>query len=496
MALAYVLDRLSKDPNVRLTNYAEFLELHPPEWEAEIHDNSSWSCVHGVERWRSDCGCNSGRGWHQKWRGPLRDALNQLKGRLDEIYTQHAESLFADPWAARDGYVSVILDRKPETVHQFLAQFGRPNLSEEQVREALWLTEMQRHGLLMFTSCGWFFDELSGLETVQCLRYAARAIQLARHFQAELEDDFVKILEKAPSNLPEYKNGRVVWENLVQPQRIDFDRVLAHYAIGLIYRDRQEHDRVYCYDLETIDQDVQSRGNTHVALGRLRVRSRLTWNEAETGFLVLHFGGLDFHAVLRKAGSQEEYDAIKKKLLELYATGSMADVTAFATEEFKGVVYRVSDLFLEEQRRVIGIVLGDRFAEYRQTFDRLAEPDEDVVHQLGRLRYPIPRDARGVHRLVRRPALAGNRPFRQRREPVADQAPRRARQGVGLPAQPRNHRPGHRTGAERRAGRDQPERRPTQAGGAPAACSRPRDSSGSTSTCGKNRTGCSPPTRR
>src|SRR5207244_1681909 len=184
MALAYVLDRLRQHPDVRLTNYGEFLDLHPPEWEVEIHENSSWSCVHGVERWRSNCGCNSGRGWQQEWRGPLRDAFNGLKGQLDELFTTQAGELFPDPWQARDDYVAIILDRSDTSVRQFLESHQLRSQDPDAIPRALWLLEMQRHGLLMYTSCGWFFDEISGLETTQCLRYAARAIQLARHFGA------------------------------------------------------------------------------------------------------------------------------------------------------------------------------------------------------------------------------------------------------------------------------------------------------------------------
>src|SRR5205807_1522942 len=111
MALAFVLERLRQDPNIRLTNYGEFLELHPPEWEVEIHENSSWSCVHGVERWRSDCGCNTGRGWHQKWREPLRQALDSLKQQLDQVFVTEGAKFFSEPWAARDGYIDVVLQR-------------------------------------------------------------------------------------------------------------------------------------------------------------------------------------------------------------------------------------------------------------------------------------------------------------------------------------------------------------------------------------------------
>lgn len=394
MALAYVLDQLSRDPNIRLTNYGEFLELHPPEWEVEIHDNSSWSCVHGVERWRSNCGCNSGRGWQQEWRGPLRHAFDQLKQQVDDLFVQQGAACLKDPWAARDAYIDVILDRNSDVLGDFFKTHGQPNLDKDGTRRALWLLEMQRHALLMYTSCGWFFDEISGLETVQCLRYAARAIQLARHFDKDYEEAFVKALEPAQSNVPEFGNGRAVWEKLIRPDRVDLDRILAHYAISLIFRERQERTRVYCYDLETHDQEVRSRGASHLAIGRLRVRSRLTGNEAETAFLVVHYGGLDFHAILRKAPGTEEYDAFKAKLLNLYDTASLAEVTALVAAEFPGEAYHLPELFVEEQRRIIGIVLQERFPEYRQAFENVANADEDLIFQLGRLHYPMPRGMR------------------------------------------------------------------------------------------------------
>jgi alpha-amylase/alpha-mannosidase (GH57 family) len=392
MALAYVLYKLHEDPNLTLTNYGEFLELHPPEWEAEIWDNSSWSCAHGVERWRSDCGCKSRGDWQQKWRGPLREAFNSLKDRLDALFIERGKELFPDPWAARNGYIDVILDRSDESVQRFLEKYARPALPAERVREALWLLEMQRHALLMYTSCGWFFDEISGLETTQCLRYAARAMQLARHFELDYEEDFLTILEKAPSNLPNvFKSGRDLWEQLIRPAKIDLDRVLAHFAISSIYRPATGTARVYLYDIETLDHEAASRGGNHLVMGRLHVRSRLTQNEADTSFVVIHYGGLDFYTVLRRPRSTAEYEEAKKKFFQTYETGSLAELTALVTREFDGEVHHLDDLFTDERRRIIDIVLHDRFEEYVQTFERLADQDEDVLNRLGRMRYPIPR---------------------------------------------------------------------------------------------------------
>jgi alpha-amylase/alpha-mannosidase (GH57 family) len=396
MALAYVLDRLRQCSDVRLTNYGEFLELHPPEWEVEIHDNSSWSCVHGVERWRADCGCRMRGDWRQGWRGPLRESLDRLKGRLDGFFGTRGRECFPDPWGARDAYVEVILDRSPESLQRFFQKHAYPDLDEVLTREAVWLLEMQRHALLMYTSCGWFFDEISGLETAQCLRYAARALQLAGQFGRDFEAELVAGLEKAPSNLPQYPNGRAVWERLIRPARVDLERVLAHLAISLIYRPREDRLRVYCYDVEALDQEIHARGSNHVAVGRLRVRSLLTADSAEAAFTVIHYGGLDFYTVLRKAPQAAEYEGFKGRLRETYRTGSLADVTALVVREFEGEVHRLDDLFAEEQRRVIGIVLQDRFEDYRRSFERLANQDEDVLERLGQLHYPVPRPLRAA----------------------------------------------------------------------------------------------------
>ena len=396
MALAYVLDRLRQHPEVRLTNYGEFLELHPPEWEVEIHENSSWSCAHGVERWRSDCGCKMRGDWHQAWRAPMRQALDQLKSRLDTLYGTRGRECFRDPWAARDAYIDVLLDRSPAALQRFFHKYAYPDLDDLLTRVALWLLELQRDALLMYTSCGWFFDEISGLETTQCLRYAARAVQLAKHFDRDFEAEVIENLEKAPSNLPQVRNGRGVWEQMIRPARVDLERVLAHHAISLIYRPRQDRLRVYCYDIESLDQEVHGRGSNHLAFGRLRARSLLTTNTAEASFVVIHYGGLDFYTVLRRARTPQEYADFKVRLLQTYRTGSLADVTALVVREFAGDVHRLDDLFAEEQRRVVGIVLQDRFADYQRSFERLVNQDEDVLNRLGQLHYPVPKPLRAA----------------------------------------------------------------------------------------------------
>jgi alpha-amylase/alpha-mannosidase (GH57 family) len=390
MALAYALEKLENEAGVRLTNYGEFLERHPPDWEVEIRERTAWSCAHGIERWASDCGCRMRGDWHQRWRAPLRKALDHLKEQLDHLFSTRGRECFPDPWAAREAYIEIIFDRSQKSVRHFMKCHGHPDLDDSQVRDALRLLEMQRHGMLMFTSCGWFFDDISGIETLQCLHYAAHAIHLAKGFQRDFEKKFVQALKAAPSNLAQFATGRGVWETLIQPAVVDLDRVLAHYAVSLIYSPRVSRTTVLSFDVEVLDEQVRNRAATHLAVGRLRVRSRQTWEDAESAFVVIHYGGLDFHTVLKPMPNAKEYDSFMKRLLDTYRDRSMADVTALVAREFDGKTYRLEDLFVDEQRRIIGIVLQDRVEDYQRTFDRLAMQDDDVINRLGRMTYPIP----------------------------------------------------------------------------------------------------------
>lgn len=197
---------------MQLTNYSHFLSLFPSQYEVQIHENTSWSCVHGIERWRSDCGCKAGRGngkWHQKWRAPLREALNWLRDELIPVYENTAARLVNDPWTARNDYINVLLHKRSEKSKQdFITQHAiRPLSNKEQV-QLFRLMEMQRQMMQMFTSCGWFFDEISDIETNQILQYANRAIYYAKQvINIDLHDEFIKKLSQAPSNV--YQDGAV-----------------------------------------------------------------------------------------------------------------------------------------------------------------------------------------------------------------------------------------------------------------------------------------------
>lgn len=228
MALAYAIHHIERNGLARLTNYGEYLGQYPPTQEVQIIENTSWSCGHGIERWRSNCGCNTGghSNWTQEWRAPLRVALDWLRDRTAGLYGQKGSRLFHDPWLARNNYIDVILNRCRASVDEFLRRHTTRHLTGDEEVSALKLLELQRHAMLMYTSCAWFFDELSGIETLQVLQYAGRVLQLSRDFfDAGFESGFLDRLERAKSNIPGNQDGRVLYEKFVRPAAIDLQKV-------------------------------------------------------------------------------------------------------------------------------------------------------------------------------------------------------------------------------------------------------------------------------
>jgi alpha-amylase/alpha-mannosidase (GH57 family) len=219
MALAYMLHHVEMNQMAQLTVYGEFLEKFPPTHEVEIINDTSWSCFHGIERWRSHCGCRLDvtAQWSQEWRKYLREVLDWLRDELANIFQAGLGVYCNAPWSARDQYISVILDPTEANRQKFLKEIGVKSDPNES-RQVFALLEMQRYALLMYTSCGWFFDDISGLETVQILQYAARAMQLAKEVAGkDLEEKFLQLLGPAKSNIPEMGDGWTIYHRFVKP---------------------------------------------------------------------------------------------------------------------------------------------------------------------------------------------------------------------------------------------------------------------------------------
>src|ERR1035437_9208547 len=235
MALSYAMHWIEDHGHAKLTNYGEFLEKFPPQWEAEVVEDTSWSCAHGVERWRSDCGCNGGKaGFNQQWRGPLREALDYLRDATAPLAEQLAAPLLVDLWAARDAYIDLVLDRSTASKDRFSPRHATHVLTPAERTTVLELLELERHTQLMYTTCAWFFDEISGIETVQIIAYAGRVLQLARKLFGDtaifsqtglaLEGRFLEILATAKSNVPEIGDGAELYRRYVTAIRIGLEQ--------------------------------------------------------------------------------------------------------------------------------------------------------------------------------------------------------------------------------------------------------------------------------
>lgn len=394
MALAYALNHFESSGAAKLTNYGEFLEKHPPTHQVEIHERTAWSCAHGVGRWERDCSCHTGAhpGWNQAWRGPLRAALDWLRDEVAPRFECAAGELLRDPWAARDAYIGVVLDRATESVEAFVRQHARQDLAAAQYSRLLRLMELQRHGMLMYTSCAWFFDEISGMESVQVLQYAARVIQLVREvFDEDLEPAFLERLAAAPSNVAEFGDGRRVYERLVRPMAVDLMKVAAHYAISSLFEDYGAEAAIYGYVLRTEAREVFENGPMRLAVGRVHVTSRITGSANVVSYAVLHQGDHNLTGGVREFQRVDAYQSLRDEAVALFRAADTPGMVRFLDQQFKAATYSLRSLFREEQRRILRRVLDSRLRQAETAHRELYQNHAPLLRVLAGLDFPLPR---------------------------------------------------------------------------------------------------------
>lgn len=400
MALSYCLHSLEKDENINLTIYGEFLEKFPPEYEAEIIENTSWSCYHGVERWRSDCGCSTGGNgdWNQKWREPLRQAFDDIREKLIVLYEEQMEPYTSDPWGVRNKYVQVILNRDYENVKRFLDENFGSDLSEEEEVKLLKLLEMQYHAMLMYTSCGWFFDEVTGIESMQDIFYATRAIQLAEEVSGDsYEPDFVESLKKIPSNLPEYGTVHKAYELYVKPTELDMIRIGAHYAISSVFEEFPEEVTLYNFSATTKASHSYEAGKQKLIIARTEFRSDITWEKVDISYAVLYMGDHHIFGGVRQYISNEALDELHSKMSSFFEKGNMYEIFNLMDKHFGNHNYSFWHLFRDEQHLIMKQVMENnlRGAEgamqqmYDNTYPLLKTFQEINMNVPSRLKLPV-----------------------------------------------------------------------------------------------------------
>jgi len=393
MALAYALHLLESQPSAHLTNYAQFRAISPPKFEVEIVEDTSWSCAHGIERWRSNCGCSSGDhpGWNQAWRAPLRAAFDRLRERLDPMYRTLAADLLRDPAEAWEQYLSVIRDRSDGRRTEFLARHARRPLDPaEQIR--VWkLLEMERHLELMYTSCGWFFDEVSGLESSQVIQYAGRAVQLARELgDPGAEEALVEALRAAPSNLPEIGTAATVYDRYVRPTRIDLLKVCAHYAVGSLFETYGPRTPIDAFWVEQREEIQRQIGAARLSFGVATVTSAITTEAAEITYGVVHLGGLNLLGGARIFRGRDAFQELVTSVDAAFELGDLPAILENMTRRFDGLHYSLRSLFRDRQRQVIRQILDGVMEGAERNLRQVYLESAPLLRFLSYQRIPFP----------------------------------------------------------------------------------------------------------
>ena len=396
MALSYVLGVKAKDLGFEITNYGEFLEMYPPEYEVDIKPVSSWSCSHGVGRWKDDCGCSTGAlpGWNQKWRKPLRDALDYLRDELIKLCSAEGAKYYKDFWDARNKYIDVILDRSEENVNKFLKENCISSFKMKDKTNALKLMEIQRFCMLMYTSCGWFFAEISGIETVQIMKYAARAIQLAGAFtKTNYEEKFTNILAKAKSNIEEYDNGKKIYEKFVKPSVVCIEHIVCHWAISSLYTKLSELDEIYCYKIKKTNYKVVTNGHAQLVMGRIEVTSKITYEKWDMGFAMLKTPDSEFYCSVKECtpdDTPEKMAAAAKLLTETFMSNVLLETLKGFEKHYSAKFYSLKDVLLDKRKTILDNVLKSRLTKVADTYEELYEELRTPVEHLAKLGMDIP----------------------------------------------------------------------------------------------------------
>ncbi|HAM36304.1 MAG TPA: glycoside hydrolase [Elusimicrobia bacterium] len=364
MGLAHLLTRELPALGVEVVNYGHYLAKHPPQWEVELKPGSdgrgtSWSCAHGVARWTDACGCGA-EGRQLLWRRPMREALDWLRDHLAVVYEREGGRIFHDPWQARDGYIDVILDRSEASVARFMTERLKVPDEPEVRQKALRLLEMQRNAMLMYTSCGWFFSDISGIEAVQNLQYAARAVELAREAAGvELEGGLTARLKLAPSNYPVHRDGEGVYRNLAAAGRVPQDSVAAHHAVSTIFAEPPQGWPLGHFQATSSDVVRHRASGTRLSVGRVTLRDGVTTSSFSRVFLSAALPDYTIAACVRPADvPQAEYDALVQRVLQI--DGASLDLAELGGGLFPGKRYALQDLLSDEQERVLACIIERR----------------------------------------------------------------------------------------------------------------------------------------
>jgi len=392
MALADCLNFIEENQKATLTNYAAFLERFLPQFEVEIHENTSWSCAHGVERWRSNCGCRVGTDekWTQEWRKPLRDTLDWLRDKLIPIFEKEGGMLFRDVWATRNDYILTMLKREEPYLVSFVQDHAIRTLDQKEITRALRLLAMQRYALYMFTSCGWFFDEVSGIETLQILQYANRALHFAERIKGtdDLHDEFVDRLRQVPSNV--YPNAAEAYNLRIKPSEVNLERVGMHYAVASLFEEEPEQIPIFNFIAESDSLDRWIAGAQRLVVGSSSIKSRTTLTQKHFFFAVLYLGQQNILANFSLDMSREDFDRMRERLSEAFLAADLTSVIGVMQEYFGPEKYTIWHLFRDEMRKILEEITEESMVQIDAASREFYRDNYQLMSGIQQMGIPVP----------------------------------------------------------------------------------------------------------
>lgn len=397
--LAHTLCVEAQARGFSLTNYGAFLDAFPPQMEVEIKhgpagEGTAWSCAHGVGRWRADCGCSAGarEGWNQAWRGPLRHALDLLRDEAARLFDKSRGDLFRDPWAARDAYIELMLD-DAVTKEDWLQHHAAHRLKARAQQEAMSLLEIQRYTQLMYTSCGWFFADISGIEAVQILKYAGRVLDLMEEVGVDApRDRFLAVLAGAKSNLHEMGTGADVFSRFVEPLRVSASRAASHLGLSAVVNDTPDVGTVARYKFQRSLVRRQKHGRLTLMTARYELEDAATGRHHDYAVVAMYFGGIDFYCALRPFSGAHVFSLAAGRLWSAFRTSTLPMMLRLAAEEFGPEEHGLESLVSEGRHRIGELLFADIVDRFAQEHALLYESNLRVMEILGQSGFAFPKE--------------------------------------------------------------------------------------------------------
>ncbi len=396
MALAYIVQIGAKELGFEITNYADFLENHPPQYEVDIKPVTAWSCSHGVGRWQEDCGCSTGAQphWNQKWRKPLRQAMDYLRDELINLCSIEGSKYYKDFWKARNNYIDVIIDRNEERINEFLKHNAKKQLSSISRVKAIKLMEIQRFAQLMYTSCGWFFADISGIETVQILKYAARAIELAQEFSKNnIEKTFLSILQKAKSNISEFGSGKDIYNTWVKPNATGFSKIVAQDAIETIFNNtnvKEKLHNLYCYSIKRNVYKKYKNKHDNLHFGKVEIKSNITLEKKDLSFCVLQTKDYEIYCAVKNYTTNEDFVFEQKEILKDFNEDRIEKTIKTIKTYFDNKIYTLKDIPIDRRKTILENLINQRLREVAKTYNEMYQSLLNPITYLNDLGMDIP----------------------------------------------------------------------------------------------------------